>query len=221
MIGWNVKASGFEIVLTPGFADLIADHFPAVISGFLSTHGLTIADIGCWLAHPVAQKCSTRSRRRSASAETCSSSAGTPSPKWATCPPPPYCTCWRMSERNRVEQSGSCSATTIRDRRNEWIAARIFTRLEQIALDSYNTMIGLDLEDVAVERCIVKAPCGGEAAGRSQATRELLDEFGCAGQIVTKGEPAPLHYRASESSEFYADVKLKKVTGDSSVPGAR
>ena len=117
-------------------------------------------------------------------------------------------------------------------------------------------MIGLDLQNVAIDGCIVKAPCGGEAAGRSpvdrgkqgtkrsllvdgngiplgvvvaganrhdspllrptleklnrfenlpekitvhldagydsKATRELLDEFGCQGQIATKGEPAPL-----------------------------
>lgn len=150
----------------------------------------------------------------------------------------------------------SCSAATIRRRRDEWIAAGIFTRLEQIALDSYNKMIGLDLGDVAVDGCIVKAPCGGEAAGRSPVdrgkqgtkrsllvdghgiplgtivaganrhdspllrstleklnrfedlpekitvhldagydsrnTRELLDEFGCNGQIATKGTPAPL-----------------------------
>jgi transposase len=150
----------------------------------------------------------------------------------------------------------SCSATTIRDRRNEWIEAGIFTQLEQIALESYHTMIGLDLDNVAVDGCIVKAPCGGEAAGRSPVdrgkqgtkrsllvdgtgiplgtvgaaanrhdspllrptleklnrfqdlpekitvhldagydshpTRELLNEFGCQGQIATKGKPAPL-----------------------------
>ena len=52
VIGWNVKASGFEIVLTPGVADLITEHFPTVVSDFLAAHGLTITDIGCWLAHP-------------------------------------------------------------------------------------------------------------------------------------------------------------------------
>lgn len=150
----------------------------------------------------------------------------------------------------------TCSATTLRTRRDEWIHAGIFARLEQICLDAYNRMIGLDLENVAVDGCIVKAPCGGEAAGRSpvdrgkqgtkrsllvdghgiplgtvvaganrhdspllrptleklnrfeelpekitvhldagydsKATRELLDEFGCQGQIATKGKPAPL-----------------------------
>ena len=32
----------------------------------------------------------------------------------------------------------TCGATTIRDRRNEWIKAGIFARLKQIALESYD-----------------------------------------------------------------------------------
>jgi transposase len=150
----------------------------------------------------------------------------------------------------------SCSAATTCRSRDEWIAAGTFTRLEETALDRYNKIIGLDQGDVAVYGCIVKAPCGGEAAGRSPVdrgkqgtkrfllvdghgiplgtvvaganrhdspllhsmleklnrfedlpekvtvhlevgydsknTRELLDEFGCNGQIATKGKPAPL-----------------------------
>ncbi len=52
VIGWNVKASGFEIVLTAGVADLIEKHFPAEVNAFLADNKLTVADIGCWLAHP-------------------------------------------------------------------------------------------------------------------------------------------------------------------------
>jgi transposase len=65
----------------------------------------------------------------------------------------------------------SCSATTIRTRRDEWIDADIFTRLEQICLDAYDQMIGLELDHLVVDGCIVKAPCGGEAAGRSPVDR--------------------------------------------------
>lgn len=42
----------------------------------------------------------------------------------------------------------SCSATTIRTRRDEWITAGIFTRLEQICLESYDQIVGLDLSDL-------------------------------------------------------------------------
>lgn len=65
----------------------------------------------------------------------------------------------------------SCSATTLRRRRDEWIAAGIFTALEQLCLDSFDKMIGLELENLVVDGCIVKAPCGGETAGRSPVDR--------------------------------------------------
>lgn len=65
----------------------------------------------------------------------------------------------------------TCSAATIRRRRDEWINAGVFTRLEQLCLEAYHRMIGLDLGNVAVDGCIVKAPCGGEAAGRSPVDR--------------------------------------------------
>jgi alkylresorcinol/alkylpyrone synthase len=52
VIGWNIGGTGFEIVLTPGVADVIAEHFPANIAGFLGDNDLTIADIDEWVAHP-------------------------------------------------------------------------------------------------------------------------------------------------------------------------
>jgi transposase len=70
----------------------------------------------------------------------------------------------------RIADSG-CSATTIRRRRDEWIAAGVFDELEQICLDAYDKIVGLELGDVTVDGCIVKAPCGGEAAGKSPVDR--------------------------------------------------
>jgi len=65
----------------------------------------------------------------------------------------------------------SCAATTIRDRRDEWIEARIFARLKQIALEAYDRIAGLVLEEIIVDGCITKAPGGGECAGRSPVDR--------------------------------------------------
>ncbi|MDQ3316629.1 MAG: IS5 family transposase [Actinomycetota bacterium] len=65
----------------------------------------------------------------------------------------------------------TCSATTLRRRRDEWIASGVMERLREIVLDAYDWMIGLDLSDVAVDGCITKAPCGGEKAGRSPVDR--------------------------------------------------
>lgn len=82
-----------------------------------------------------------------------------------------------------------CSATTLRDRRNEWIDAGIFIELEQLCLDAYDRMIGLELENLAVDGCIVKAPCGGEAAGRSPVDR---GKQGTKRSILVDGNGIPL-----------------------------
>ncbi|MBB2995536.1 transposase [Paeniglutamicibacter cryotolerans] len=51
----------------------------------------------------------------------------------------------------------TCSATTIRRRRDLWIDAGIFTELEQLCLESYDRIVGLELENLTVDGCIVKA----------------------------------------------------------------
>jgi transposase len=65
----------------------------------------------------------------------------------------------------------SCSATTLRRRRDEWISSGAMEKLRQMVLEAYDRMIGLELSDVAVDCCITKAPCGGQRAGRSPVDR--------------------------------------------------
>lgn len=83
----------------------------------------------------------------------------------------------------------TCSATSIRNRRDEWIDAGIFEALEQICLDAYDTIVGLDLEDVTVDGCIVKAPCGGDAAGKSPVDR---GKQGTKRSVLTDSTGIPL-----------------------------
>mgnify|MGYP003558604596 CR=1 FL=1 len=83
----------------------------------------------------------------------------------------------------------SCSATSIRTRRDEWIDAGIFAELEQICLNAYDKMIGLDLANLSVDGCIVKAPCGGEAAGRSPVDR---GKQGTKRSLLVDGNGIPL-----------------------------
>lgn len=83
----------------------------------------------------------------------------------------------------------SCSATTIRTRRDEWISAGIFTRLEQICLEAYDQIVGLDLTNITVDGCIVKAPCGGDAAGKSPVDR---GKQGTKRSLLTDGTGIPL-----------------------------
>ena len=66
---------------------------------------------------------------------------------------------------------GTCSATTLRDRRDEWIELGVMDTLRELALEAYDRFVGLELPDVAVDCCITKAPCGGEKAGRSPLDR--------------------------------------------------
>jgi transposase len=65
----------------------------------------------------------------------------------------------------------SCSASTMRRRRDEWIRLGVWDRLRLACLDAYDRLIGLDLEHLAVDGCTTKAPCGGQCAGRSPVDR--------------------------------------------------
>jgi transposase len=74
------------------------------------------------------------------------------------------CAYWRIAD-------GSCSESTLRRRRNEWIELGLMEQLREISLDAYDRLIGLELGDVAVDGCATKAPCGGEKAGRNPVDR--------------------------------------------------
>ena len=65
----------------------------------------------------------------------------------------------------------SCSESTLRRRRDEWIELGVMERLRQICLDAYDRLIGLELSEVAVDCCVSKAPRGGEKAGSSPVDR--------------------------------------------------
>jgi transposase len=74
------------------------------------------------------------------------------------------CAYWRIAD-------DSCSESTLRRRRDEWIGLGLMERLREISLEAYDRLIGLELSDLAVDGCITKAPCGGEKAGRSPVDR--------------------------------------------------
>jgi transposase len=45
---------------------------------------------------------------------------------------------------------GTCSATTLRDQRDEWIELGVMEALKELALESYDRFVGLELVDVAL-----------------------------------------------------------------------
>jgi len=83
----------------------------------------------------------------------------------------------------------TCSATTLRDRRDEWIRFGLFAQLKQIALDAYDRIVGLLLDDIAVDGCITKAPGGGEVAGPSPVDRR---KQGMKRSLLVEGYGIPL-----------------------------
>ncbi|MER7960170.1 IS5 family transposase [Streptomyces sp. NPDC096030] len=70
----------------------------------------------------------------------------------------------------RVSTPG-CSGRTIRRRIKEWAELGISEQVHALALEAYDRMIGLGLDEISVDGCITKAPSGGEKAGRSPVDR--------------------------------------------------
>ena len=66
------------------------------------------------------------------------------------------------------------SDTTLRARRDEWIAAGVFEQLKAEALAAFDRIIGLDLTEVALDGSLHKAPYGGEGTGPNPTDRGKL-----------------------------------------------
>ncbi len=92
------------------------------------------------------------------------------------------CASWRIAD-------ATCSASTLRRRRDEWIAAGVVDELAAVVEAAYDRMIGLALHDLAVDGCSTEAPCGGERAGRSPVDR---GKQGRKRSTVVEGAGIPL-----------------------------
>jgi transposase len=92
----------------------------------------------------------------------------------------------------------TCSATTLR-RRDEWISAGVAEQLRLAVLAAYDRLFGLELEHLAVDGCITKAPCGGQTAGPSPVDRRKQglkrSVAADAGGIPLAALPAPANHR--------------------------
>jgi transposase len=78
---------------------------------------------------------------------------------------------WEDAERlcnNKV------SDTTVRKRRDEWIAAGVFDAIAAEALAGFDKIIGLDLSDVSLDGSIHKSPGGGQGTGKNPTDRSKL-----------------------------------------------
>jgi alkylresorcinol/alkylpyrone synthase len=52
VMGWAVGDRGFKIVLSAAVPEMVRVHLEEDVTMFLRDQGLTVSDIGCWIAHP-------------------------------------------------------------------------------------------------------------------------------------------------------------------------
>jgi transposase len=69
----------------------------------------------------------------------------------------------------RIADQG-CSATTLRRRRDEWINAGIAEQLRQAVLIAYDRMLGLELEQLAVDGAPTRRPAAARLPAPVQST---------------------------------------------------
>ena len=101
------------------------------------------------------------------------------------------------------------SDTTLRRRRDEWIDAGVFDQLEAEARAGYDRIIGLDVEHVAIDGSIHKAPCGGEGTGKSPVDRAKL---GWKWSVAVDAAGIPIGWAIDGANRN--DVKLLEPTLD-------
>jgi transposase len=106
--------------------------------------------------------------------------------------------------------SPGCSDRTIRRRLHEWAAAGLAEHVQTLALQAYERMIGLELDELAVDGCLTKAPGGGEAAGRSPVDR---GKQGLKRSIVTDGRGIPLHVVAAGANRHDSPLLAPTLAG--------
>lgn len=106
--------------------------------------------------------------------------------------------------------SPGCSDRTIRRRMHEWAAAGLTQQLHALVLAQYDRMIGLELDDVAVDGCITKAPSGGETAGRSPVDR---GKQGLKRSTLTDATGVPRHLVATGANRHDGPLLGPTLTG--------
>lgn len=109
----------------------------------------------------------------------------------------------------RVATAG-CSDRSIRRRLHEWAAVGLTEQVHTLALRAYDRMIGLELDELAVDGCMTKAPGGGEAAGRSPVDR---GKQGLKRSVVTDAQGIPLHVVAAGANRHDSPLLAPTLAG--------
>lgn len=101
------------------------------------------------------------------------------------------------------------SDTTLRTRRDEWIDAGVFDQLEAEARAGYDRIIELNMDVVAIDGSLHKAPCGGEGTGKSPVDRAKL---GWKWSVASERSGIPIGWSIDGANRN--DIKMLEPTLD-------
>lgn len=105
---------------------------------------------------------------------------------------------------------GKGSETTLRRRRDEWVALGVCVRLVDEAIAGFDKVIGLDLSDVSVDGSLHKAPCGGEGTGPNPTDR---GKTGWKWSVATDTNGVPIGW-VSEGANRHDSILLAPTLDD-------
>lgn len=111
---------------------------------------------------------------------------------------------WRSVE---VLLGSEVSDTTLRSRRDEWVAAGVFDLIAAEAVAAWDRIMGLRLPDVCVDGSVHKAPSGGEGTGKSPVDRRKL---GWKWSVATDAAGIPVGWAAAGANRN--DIMLFEPT---------
>lgn len=89
------------------------------------------------------------------------------------------------------------SDTTLRARRDEWIAAGVFDRREAEAHAAFDKLLGLDLSHVAVDGSLHRVPSGGEETGPNPTDR---GKVGRKWSVAADRHGSPIGWRTAAAN---------------------
>jgi transposase len=101
------------------------------------------------------------------------------------------------------------SDTTLRARRDEWIAADVFDQIKELAVARFDEVVGLDTTNIALDASMQKAPYGGEGTGPNPCDRAKL---GWKWSVVSDSHGIPLAWAIDAANRN--DVVLLEPTLD-------
>jgi transposase len=110
---------------------------------------------------------------------------------------------------------GVVSDTTLRARRDEWIAAGVFDQLADEAVAAYDRICALDLSEVSVDGSQHKAPCGGDGTGKNPTDRAKL---GWKWSLVADRNGVPFGW-AAEGANRHDSILFEPTLADANRRG--